>query len=101
MLIKEYKLPFMRWVSSEDQIYSMMTIVYNTVLCVRKLPCVCVCVCVCAQLCLTLRDLMNSSPQVPLSMEFSRQEYCSGLPFSTPGDLPSPGLKPVLLGLLS
>ena len=45
MLIKEYKLPFMRWVSSEDQIYSMMTIVYNTVLCVRKLPCVCVCVC--------------------------------------------------------
>ena len=47
MLIKEYKLPFMRWVSSEDQIYSMMTIVYNTVLCVRKLPCVCVCVCVC------------------------------------------------------
>ena len=25
-------------------------------------------------------------------MEFSRQEYCSGLPFSSPGDLPNPGL---------
>ena len=27
-------------------------------------------------------------------MEFSRPEYWSGLPFSTPGDLPSPGIKP-------
>ena len=26
-------------------------------------------------------------------MEFSRQEYWSGLPFSTPGDLPDPGIK--------
>ena len=27
-------------------------------------------------------------------MEFSRQEYWSGLPFSSPGDLPNPGIKP-------
>ena len=33
--------------------------------------------------------------QVPLSMEFSRQRYWSGLPFPTPGDLPNPGIKPV------
>ena len=32
--------------------------------------------------------------QAPLSMEFSRQEYCSGLPFSPPGCLPDPGIKP-------
>ena len=32
--------------------------------------------------------------QVPLSMEFSRQEYRSGLPFPSPRDLPSPGIKP-------
>ena len=32
--------------------------------------------------------------QAPLSMEFSRQEYCSGLPFPIPGDLPNPGIKP-------
>ena len=32
--------------------------------------------------------------QAPLSMEFSRQEYWSGLPFPSPGDLPDPGMKP-------
>ena len=32
--------------------------------------------------------------QAPLSMEFSRQEYWSGLPFLPPGDLPNPGIKP-------
>ena len=31
--------------------------------------------------------------KVPLSMEFSRQEYWSGLPFPSPGDLPDPGIK--------
>ena len=33
----------------------------------------------------------------PLSMEFSRQEYWSGLPFPLQGDLPEPGIKPVSL----
>ena len=32
--------------------------------------------------------------QAPLSMEFSRQEYWSELPFSPPGDLPDPGIEP-------
>ena len=32
--------------------------------------------------------------QAPLSMGFSRQEYCSGLPIPSPGDLPNPGIKP-------
>ena len=32
--------------------------------------------------------------QAPQSMEFSRQEYCSGLPFPSPGDLPNPGIEP-------
>ena len=31
--------------------------------------------------------------QAPLSMGFSRQEYGSGLPFTSPGDLPTPGIK--------
>ena len=35
--------------------------------------------------------------QVPLFMEFSTQEYWSGLPFSSPGDLPELGIKPVSL----
>ena len=32
--------------------------------------------------------------QAPPSMEFSRQEYWSGLPFPYPGDLPDPGIEP-------
>ena len=32
--------------------------------------------------------------QASLSMEFSRQEYWSGQPFSSPGDLPNPGMEP-------
>ena len=33
--------------------------------------------------------------QAPLSMEFSVQEYWSGLPFPSPGDLPDPGMEPL------
>ena len=43
-----------------------------------------------AQSCPTLCD----AHQVPPSMEFSRQEYWSGLPFPSPGDLPDSGIKP-------
>ena len=32
--------------------------------------------------------------QAPLTLEFSRQEYWSGLPFPSPGDLPNPGIEP-------
>ena len=32
--------------------------------------------------------------QAPPSQEFSRQEYWSGLPFPSPGDLPDPGIEP-------
>ena len=32
--------------------------------------------------------------QAPPPMEFSREEYWSGLPFPSPGDLPDPGIKP-------
>ena len=35
--------------------------------------------------------------QAPLSMGFLRQEYWSGLPFLSPGDLPDPGIKPTSL----
>ena len=33
--------------------------------------------------------------QAPPSIEFSRQEFWSGLPFPSPGDLPSPGIEPM------
>ena len=31
--------------------------------------------------------------EAPLSMEFSKQEYCSGLPCPSPGDFPDPGIE--------
>ena len=31
--------------------------------------------------------------QAPLPIEFSKQEYWTGLPFPPPGDLPDPGIK--------
>ena len=37
--------------------------------------------------------------QASQSMGFSRQEYWSGLPFPSPGDLPNPGIEPGSLAL--
>ena len=48
-----------------------------------------------AQSCLTLWDPWTVACQAPPSMGFSRQEYWSGLPFPSPGDLESiPGVEP-------
>ena len=51
------------------------------------------CVCYSLTLCPTLCDPMDSSPTRLLCLEFSRQEYWSGLPFPFPGDLLDPGIK--------
>ena len=50
-------------------------------------------VCVCAQSCPTLCNPMDVACQASLSVEFSRQEYWSGLLFPFPEDLPNPGIK--------
>ena len=50
-----------------------------------------------AKSCPTLATSLTVAFQVSLSMQFSRQEYWSGLPFPSPGDLPSQGIKPSLL----
>ena len=47
-----------------------------------------------AQSCPTLCNPMVATYQAPPSMGFSRQEYWSGLPFPSPGDLPDPGIEP-------
>ena len=64
---------------------------------------VCVCACMLSlfsgvQLCVTLWAI---ACQVALSMGFSRQEYWSGLPCSSPGDLPYPGIKSASLRSLA
>ena len=45
------------------------------------------------------RDRLFATPwtvayEAPQSIEFSRQEYWSGLPFPSPWDLPNPGIEP-------
>ena len=46
---------------------------------------------------LTLVAPWTVTHQAPLSVGFSRQEYCSERPFPPPWDLPNPGIKPVSL----
>ena len=63
---------------------------------------VCECVCVCVYVCVHMQSFEANSfatpwtvaCQVPLSVEFSRQEYQSGLPFPIPGVLPDLGMEP-------
>ena len=65
---------------------------YLETFCLSKGRCVCV---------LSRAQLFAASwtvaHQAPLSMEFSRQEYWSGLPFPSPGDLPNSGIEPASL----
>ena len=57
---------------------------------------VCVCVCVCALSHVQLfATPWTIALQAPLSMQFCRQEYWSGLPLPSPGDLPDPEMKAV------
>ena len=53
-----------------------------------------VCMCLLAQSS-PIVILWTLARHAPLSMEFSRQEYWSGLPLPSPGDLPDPGISPV------
>ena len=57
--------------------------------------CVCVCLCSCvlshAQL---FGPPWTAARKAPLFMGLPSQEYWSGLPFPSPGDLPNPGIKP-------
>ena len=67
--------------------------------------CVCVCVCVCVFMHMCVQSLSRVqlfaipwtvAHQAPLSMELCRQEYWSGLPFPTTGNLPHPGIEMTL-----
>ena len=59
--------------------------------------CVCVCVCVCVLYCLScvwiFTTLWTVAHPAPVSVGVSRQEYWSGFPFPSPGDLPNPGTE--------
>ena len=51
------------------------------------------------QSCPTLQPHGLVARQAPLSMEFSREEHWSGVPFPSPGDLPNTGIEPRSLEL--
>ena len=60
-----------------------------------KHQCVCVCVHACARMHMCVCVHVSHSVMFDsLSVEFSKQEHWSGLPFPSPGDLPNPGIKP-------
>ena len=52
-----------------------------------------------AQSCRLIAPPWTVARQAPLSLEFSRQEYCSGLPFPSSEDLPHPGIEPQVSAL--
>ena len=62
----------------------------RSLICSRPLCC-----CLVTKLHLTFATPGTVALQAPLSMAFSRQEYWSGLPFPSPGDLLHPGIEPV------
>ena len=53
----------------------------------------------CSVVCDSFVTLWTVAYQAPMSMGFPRQEYWSGLPFSSPGDLPDPGIHPMSLAV--
>ena len=68
-------------------------------MCVCMYVCMYVCVCVCVRAHMPRRVQLFLAPwtvahQAPLSMGFFKQEYYSGLAFSSPGNLPDAGIEP-------
>ena len=78
-------------------IYKIGYIIYDLFIfyiCIRTYIHACVCVCYLPSYVRLFETPWTVAHQVSLSLEFSRQEYWTGLPFPPPGDLPDPGIKP-------
>ena len=94
-LIQEHEVVFIYLcllLMSHSKVYSFFIYILNIL----------VSVCVCAQS--LSRVQLFATPwtvahQAPLSMEFSRQDYWSGLPLPTPGDPPGSGIRPASLAV--
>ena len=88
-LIKEKKLISGSSTTGKKEVWILL---HYTTLSIRFHACVCELSCFsCFQLFATWWTVAS---QAPLSMGFSRQEYWSGLPFPSPGDLPHSGNEP-------
>ena len=98
-------LMVLSWILRENRVASSHPSLTVTLLCLSSKDTwnytVCVCVCVCMFCVLVIKGLYPGTVahQASLSMEFSGQEYWSGLPFPSPGDPPNSRIKPESLTL--
>ena len=86
----EHELAALPTAAYTFQVLTFQPVPYNSLAQILWFPSVCVLSCV--QLFATPWTVAG---QATLSMDFSRQEYWSGVPFSAPGDLPHPGIEPM------
>ena len=106
--VRSYKLPIKEHISHEDVIYSTVNIVNNIVLHIwkllreyilksshhkRKIMLYIWNKYYMSSMWVSCSIVSHSLQSHGLSMEFSRQEYWSGLPFPSPGDHPDPGIE--------
>ena len=90
----EYGGPGGRWFHADPAVW-LLALSYHSPSCERSTFTAELCCAKSLPQCLTFYDLWTIARQAPLSMGFSRQEYCSGLPGPPPGDLPDPVTKHV------
>ena len=89
-----YLLSWERWVSSDVLLWSNVILNLSLPLILIIVPSVpSLHACVLSHFS-RLYNPMDYRLPGPLSVGFSRQEYWSGLPFPSPGDLPKPGMEP-------
>ena len=85
------------WQRNTHTVFGVLKFNFNTDM-KNRLAVLCVCVCVCVISCWILIDYFETpwivAHQAPLSTEFSRQEYYSGLTFLLQGIFPIQGLNP-------
>ena len=91
------KLNYHLWFLSLTCLTRASWVLLNEKLTVEATEIMCVQAQLLAQSYPTLCDPMDCNHQAPLSIEFSGQEYWSGLPFPPPGDLPNSGIESVSL----
>ena len=91
MCISHFVYPF---IYSFLSCFHILAVVNNIAMNIGEQVSIWVCVCVCVLSYVKFFVTWTVTRQAPLFMGFSRQEYWSGLPFSSPADLSNPRIEP-------
>ena len=83
-----------QWSRRKLQVIEALTFLIMVTVSQGYIPVMCMCVLSCFSRVWLFVTPWTVACQVPLSMGFSRQEYCSGLPCPSPGGFRNPGIKP-------